>query len=466
MKKSELTFSVVLVPLDYIMILLAGMSAYFLRYSKFYQENIREIVFDLPFNGYFATILGVGIFWVGIFALTGLYTIGVRRKFIDEFSKIFVGCSAGLALITFLVFFKRELFDSRFIVLAAWILAILYVSIGRFIMRKIQQYFVKRGYGIKRVVVIGNDKTTKNIIFEIENNLSLGFKIVKFFEELNESVRDKIGNMDKEVDEVILADPNISRRESLKLLDICNELHITYKYAADIFNARTINVDITMMNSIPVIEIKRTPLDGWGRVVKRIFDIFGSLFFIILLSPVMIIAAIAIKLDSRGPIFFTYSRIGEQGKPFTFIKFRSMTKNAHKLRFDEEFLKEQENMRDGTPMMKFKNDPRITRVGKFIRKTSIDELPNFFCSLIGTMSLVGPRPHEPEEVEKYQKRHKKVLTLKPGITGLAQISGRSDLDFEDEVKLDTYYIENWSLKLDLQILFKTPFVVLRKRVRG
>ena len=188
MKKSELTFSVILVPLDYIMILLAGMSAYFLRYSQFYQENIREIVFDLPFGGYFATILGVGIFWVGIFALTGLYTIGIRRKFIDEFSKIFVSCSAGLALITFLVFFKRELFDSRFIVLAGWGLAVLYVSAGRFIMRKIQQYFVKRGYGIKRVIIIGRDKTTENIentanfppyLSKIESQLA-GFYLFSF----------------------------------------------------------------------------------------------------------------------------------------------------------------------------------------------------------------------------------------------------------------------------------------------
>ena len=133
------------------------------------------------------------------------------------------------------------------------------------------------------------------------------------------------------------------------------------------------------------------------------------------------------------------------------------------MRYDPEFQAKVENMRKGTPMLKFKNDPRLTRVGHFIRQYSIDELPEFFNVFIGRMSLVGPRPHEPEEVATYQKHHKKVLTLKPGVTGLPQISGRSDLNFEEEVRLDTYYIENWSLKLDLYILFRTPLVLLKRR---
>ncbi|MFA4871506.1 MAG: sugar transferase, partial [Patescibacteria group bacterium] len=129
----------------------------------------------------------------------------------------------------------------------------------------------------------------------------------------------------------------------------------------------------------------------------------------------------------------------------------------------ENFLKEHQNLRAGSPMMKFKNDPRITRSGKFIRRMSIDELPELFNVFIGKMSLVGPRPHEVEEVQKYQAFHKKVLTIKPGISGMAQVSGRSDLNFDDEVRLDIWYMENWSLKLDMMILFKTPLAVLKKR---
>jgi len=155
--------------------------------------------------------------------------------------------------------------------------------------------------------------------------------------------------------------------------------------------------------------------------------------------------------------------VGAYGKKFKYFKFRSMIDDAHKYRFDEEFLKQYQNIREGTPMMKFKDDPRITKVGKFLRKTSIDELPELFNVFIGKMSLVGPRPHEVEEVARYESHHKKLLAIKPGMTGLAQISGRSDLDFEEEVKLDIFYIENWSLKMDLWILLKTPFVLLKKR---
>ncbi|HQA63805.1 MAG TPA: sugar transferase [bacterium] len=140
-----------------------------------------------------------------------------------------------------------------------------------------------------------------------------------------------------------------------------------------------------------------------------------------------------------------------------------MVKDAHKYRFDEGFLNHQKNLRAGTPMMKFEKDPRVTRVGRFIRRFSIDELPELFNVLAGKMSLVGPRPHEVEEVAKYQNHHRKVLTIRPGITGMAQVSGRSDLDFEEEIRLDTWYMENWSPKLDLMILFKTPVAVLRRR---
>lgn len=456
MKKSEITFSVLLVPIDYLMMILAALSAYSLRFSEFYQARIREIVFDLPFAKYFPAALIVGLVWLFIFAFSGLYTMGGRKRFIDEFSRVIIACSAGLAVITILIFFKRELFDSRFIVLAAWGLSIIYVSIGRFVVRKIQQYFVKKGYGVNRLVIIGRDRNTRSIISEIEKRPALGYQVVRVYPELNDSVRDKIRSMIREIDELILVDSDISHEESMKLLDICNEGHIIYKYAADVFNAPIANIEITMMDSTPVIEIKRTPLDGWGRVAKRIFDIIGSLFLIVLTSPVMIVTAVAIKLDSKGPVFADIpDRAGQFNKPFRFLKFRSMYVGAHK---DQEKLAS-----DRAGLFKLENDPRITKVGKFIRKWSIDELPQLFNAFRGEMSLVGPRPHFLNEYSNYQQR---VLNIRPGISGLAQISGRSDLSFDGEVRLDLYYIENWSLRLDLQILLKTPFVVLSRRVEG
>ncbi|HRY63434.1 MAG TPA: sugar transferase, partial [Patescibacteria group bacterium] len=217
------------------------------------------------------------------------------------------------------------------------------------------------------------------------------------------------------------------------------------------------NIEIKTINGIPLIEVKKTPLDGWGRVAKRFFDIVISFIFLIILSPVFLIITILIKLDSFGPIFYQAERVGARGKRFTLYKFRSMVVGADKMK---EKLVASNERADG-PLFKMKADPRITRVGKFLRKTSMDELPNFWNVLIGKMSLVGPRPHEPGEVARYEEHHKKLLNIKPGVTGLAQVSGRSTLDFETEVKLDTLYIETWSLKQDLVILLKTPFVVLR-----
>jgi len=208
-----------------------------------------------------------------------------------------------------------------------------------------------------------------------------------------------------------------------------------------------------------MVEVKRTALDGWGRILKRVFDLIFSFLLLIIFSPLFLILGIIIKMDSQGPIFYHAKRIGAYGREIKIWKFRSMVKNADKLK--QKLLAE--NEREDGPLFKMEADPRVTRVGRFIRKWSLDELPQFLNAFKGDMSLVGPRPHEPNEVKQYEKHHKKLLNIKPGITGLAQVSGRSDLDFEEEVRLDTFYIENWSLWLDLIILIKTPLVVLLRK---
>jgi exopolysaccharide biosynthesis polyprenyl glycosylphosphotransferase len=202
------------------------------------------------------------------------------------------------------------------------------------------------------------------------------------------------------------------------------------------------------------VRIINTSLEGWGKIFKRIFDLvlsFLLLPFFLILYPIV---AIFIKLDSKGPVIVKLQRVGEGGKLFYLYKFRSMIENAHQLKKDLLPLSERQG-----PLFKLKNDPRITRVGKFLRRFRIDEVPQIINVLKGDMSLVGPRPHEPEEVEKYLPYQKRLLSIKPGITGLAQISGASDLPFEKEVDLDTYYIENWSLLFDIKILIRTAFKI-------
>lgn len=464
MKRSELLFSAVTVPLDYFAIILAALTAYFIRYLPSIQK-IRPVIFDLPFKEFFSIVFVIALGWLVIFALAGLYTMGGTRRIIDELSKIFVACSAGLALVLAIMVFSRYLFESRFIILAGWFLAIIFISIERLIIRFVQRLAFKSGVGVHRIIIIGDGQIAKNLAEEFLNRPTLGYQVVSQLANFDSFAEQQLKEMvrNDKFDEIIQINPNISLEQTTALVNFANENHLVFKYTADLLGAQLTNLDVQTFAGTPVIEVKRTRLDGWGRIYKRIFDIIGSLFLMILTSPVMLLIAIAIKLDSKGPVFFKYQRIGQYGKPFTYLKFRSMIKNAHKYRFDQKFLQQQQNLRQGSPVMKFKDDPRITKVGKIIRRFSFDELPELFLVLVGKMSLVGPRPHEVEEVKRYQRHHKKLLTIKPGITGLAQVSGRSDLDFEEEVKLDTYYVENWSLGLDLQILFKTPKAILKRR---
>ncbi len=468
MKKSELFFSFLLVPLDFLMIILAGISAYYIRFADFTRE-IRPVIFNLPFGRYFEALLLIASIWVVLFSLAGLYYIRSSRTILKEIYRVVLACSTGLMFIVILIFVRRELFDSRFIVLAGWILAIIYISLSRTLIRYIQRSLFAQGIGRHKVVVVGANKTADSLIRYFSSRKGSGYEVVRRLRDFTIETAEESEEFLKlnEVDEIIQADPNLSKAEVLRLFDFADEHHLTFKYAADLLEAKVLRTEVVEVAGVPVVEVKKTSLDGWGRILKRIFDIIGSLIFIILTSPVLVIAAILIKLDSHGPVFFSRRddgsflyRIGQGGKPFRYFKFRSMIPGTDNMRYNE--LADKNFRKDG-PMVKIKEDPRVTRVGKWIRRWSVDELAELFLVLRGDMSLVGPRPHLPEEVAKYERHHKKVLTIKPGITGLAQTSGRSDLSFEEEVKLDTYYIENWSLLSDLSILLRTPLAVLRKK---
>src|SRR3989344_5281362 len=464
MKKSELIFTAAKPPLDYLAVILAALGAYFLRYLPQVQE-VRPVIFNLPFTDYFSLVLIIAIGWILIFALAGLYSIGGLKKFHQELARIFISCSAGLALVLAVMVFSRYLFDSRFIILASFILAFIFVSAERLILQIIQKISYRVGFGVHRLAIIGNGQIAKILTEEFSQHQSLGYRAVYQYQVLNRSALADLAKKVKEdkIDEIIQISPSLNTEQTIELINFANENHLDFKYTADLLGTQLTNLAVTTYAGIPIVEVKKTSLDGWGRITKRIFDIFGSIILLICLAPVMILVAIWIKFDSVGPILFKYKRIGQYGKSFTYFKFRSMIKDAHHYRFDSAFLAQQKNLRTGSPMIKFQNDPRITRVVRLIRRFSADELPELFLVLVGKMSLVGPRPHEIEEVQRYQRHHKKVLTIKPGITGLAQISGRSDLDFEAEVKLDIFYIENWSLGLDLQILSKTPLAVIKRR---
>lgn len=467
MKRSELAFTLALVPFDFFALTAAATVAFFARYHPAFTQ-IRPVIFDLNLDSYFTVVTPITLLFILIFAITGLYS--ARRSSVGrELSRIALACSAAMALVFAISFFSRVLFESRFIALAAWVLAILFVCLARLSVRGLQRSLLHFGIGTHRVVVIGDTRVAKTLMEEFTHKRRLGFRLVGHFHAFNKSVANHLREMKHrdELDEVILANPEATREQTLELIAFTEQEHLVFRYSADLFTAAVGRSIIHMYAGVPVIEVQKTPLDGWGAIYKRLFDVTGAGVLILLTSPLMLVTAIAIKLDSRGPVFFSklddgspVERMGQGGRPFHYLKFRSMRPGTHSMRYEE---LAHADTRKGSPLVKIKNDPRVTRVGSFIRKFSIDELPEFFLVLTGRMSLVGPRPHLPEEVDRYKPEQRKVMTIKPGITGMAQISGRADLDFDSEVRLDTYYIEHWSPWLDLYILLKTPLVVLFRK---
>lgn len=470
MKKAELIFNVLLLPADFLMIFFAGIAAYALRFEKSIVE-IRPIIFNLPIGKYLMIVFLITIFFIAIFSLLGLYSFKAKRKFWEDFSKTTIGISAGIMMAIFFTFLTREPFSSRFIILTFWVFAVFLVPLGRIFLEVLRKRLVgKYGYGIHRVFIVGQNFLSVTLAKEFQAKPFLGYRLVAQREVYSLEDFKKTDNA-VAIDEVIVASLSISKNLLLELLDYCRINRIDFKFIPDLFQTKAVNIELETLAGIPVFEIKRTPLDGWGKIIKRIFDIAGSIIGIIIFSPAMLIAALAIKIESKGPAIYCNERVGLAGN-FNVFKFRSMRaefctgkqfepQNERALRYEKMLIKEK-GVRKG-PIYKIKNDPRVTPLGRFMRRTSIDELPQFFNVLKGEMSLVGPRPHQPREVLKCGESYRKILSIKPGITGLAQIGGRSDLDTNEELRLDAYYVENWSILLDVQILLKTIPAVIRKR---
>lgn len=468
MKRSELFFSAIQVPIDFLMIVLGAITAFTIRDIPQVVKQLPKL-YTFPFDVYLKIILLVTPIFILVYALEGLYDIRATRKFWKEAVKVFTATSIGLVIIIVTIFLKREWFSSRFIILAAWGITTFYVVSARYLIQLIQKWMLrKKGIGVHRVLLIGKNSKMDTICKLIKQNKNLGLKVIDRIDTAHLKVIKTI-RMEKGIDEIILCEPSITDDEQEKLIDFCAINNITYKYIPT--TLQTSKFEIGVLNGEPLIEVKNTPLDGWGQILKRIFDIIASIFGIILASPIMILTALAIRLESRGPVIYKNERVGNDGKKFFVYKFRYMKweycvtrenpKLENALDFEKELIKKQ-SVRKG-PLYKIKSDPRKTKVGAIIEKLSIDELPQFFNVLFGSMSMVGPRPHQEREVEKYMDYHRRLLTIKPGITGMAQISGRSDLDFENEYRLDLFYIENWSLWMDIQICMKTLGVLFRKR---
>lgn len=454
MRKSDLVFNSLRLPVDFLMLILAGTVNYVLRTKLLSVLRPVYFEFNLPLMQYLYLVFFVSLIFIGSYAISGLYSMRVRMGITEEFAKIFVSSSAAVMTVIVYIFLRQELFNSRFLVLGGWFFAVIFVFLGRMLVRYLQVFFVSRhNFGIHKIMIIGNGYAATNIINEITKNPSSGYRIAKHL--LSPEVEEmRFLAVNSGVDEVILTNHDYPADKIVELIDFCNENHIIFKFVSGLSQTMITNYEVDVINGMPLIELKRTALDGWGKIIKRILDVFSGALGLVVFSPLMGVIAFAIKWETEGPVFARLKRVSKN-KEFDLLKFRGMIQNAEELK---PYLAVFNERQDG-PLFKIKNDPRITRVGCLIRKYRFDEIPQFWNILKGDMSLVGPRPHQPDEISKYEKHHKKVLAIKAGATGLAQVSGSSDLPFNQEVTLDTFYIENWSLFLDLKIILRTIFKV-------
>ena len=473
MKKSEIVFDILRIPLDFAMVVAGFMLGYKLRLRGDYIPGIQ---FELdpgslmPMDRYLEFVMIFAGFLILVFAAFGLYSLRNTEKLPQELKRVLSYSIIWLMLIMAYFFVIHETFFSRLVLGFSVIITVFLIFGSRIFLSLIERTLLNAGIGQRRVLLIGSNKISQKIAKSFMKDPT--YKLIGYIAKRGEienlknlgALKDlkKIVRRYK-IEEIIQTSQNLTEAQDRDVLAFCQENHLEYRFVPDILEVEKSNVEIEPVAGFPLIHLKPTKLDGWGRIYKRMSDLLISGLGLLLLSPFLLLIAIGIKLDSRGPILFTKLddgkpayRIGQKGNRFKFLKFRTMRDGTHGLRYSK--LAEQ-NARKG-PLVKIKNDPRITRFGQLLRKTSIDELPQLWNVFKGEMSLVGPRPHLPEEVANYENHQRFLLTIKPGITGLSQISGRSNLDFEEEVRLDSYYIKHWSPFLDLKIMLKTLFVVL------
>jgi exopolysaccharide biosynthesis polyprenyl glycosylphosphotransferase len=311
---------------------------------------------------------------------------------------------------------------------------------------------------VRHVAIVGSGSSAREVARKIEEHRNWGLRLVGVFDLADVRPLLEAGG----VDELIIASEKVAGKEELEVFNdtflLCEELGITARFVLNFFPHSIARMELSEFDGLPLLSFSTTPSNEIVLFCRRILDIGLALFLSVFAIPLIAICAVIIKLTSRGPVLFRQERCGLHGRPFIMYKLRSMVDEAEQLRFELEYLNEM----DG-PVFKSSRDPRVTAIGRFMRRFSIDELPQIFNVLRGDMSLVGPRPPLPQEVARYERWQRRRLSMKPGLTCLWQVSGRNEIGFQDWMKLDLSYIDNWSLLLDLKILLKTVPVVLLGR---
>lgn len=461
MKRSEALFGLLRIPVDALAVFAALLLAYRLRTLNIDLVpgvQLLEPAKTLPeLAAYISTFVWPGILGFLFFgACLGLYTLLATRSAWSEIGKLLIASFLWIvAVIAWYFLVQKQLFYSRILLVHSAVLIAFFTVIGRTSVLLLQRACLHCGIGVRAVVSVGDMDISKHAKHTLTSDVRY-----HYLGHVSTLAECKSLQKNHTIDLVLQTDPNPKNSITNALIEYCRSAHIQYAFLPPVLAENPHQLQTDRLGLVPMLSFRPTPLDGWGRVLKRLFDIVGSAALIIILLPLLILIGLLIIILSGFPVFYISKRIGDpERRTIPMIKFRTMIPNADK---KKAALIKQSHRTDG-PLFKIKNDPRVTPIGRVLRRWTFDELPQLFNVLVGHMSLVGPRPHLPEEVDRYTSYERRVFAVKPGMTGLAQVSGRSDLPFKDEVRLDLKYIEEWSLFLDLWILWRTPFVVLGRK---
>jgi exopolysaccharide biosynthesis polyprenyl glycosylphosphotransferase len=466
-----LIFRVILLISDILTIGIAFRLAYWVRFElqiTFFQEGLSGIAYY--------QIIAVLLLplWLGMFTFHGLYKPENLLGGIQEYDKVFRASSFSTLIVIVLGFLQPDLLIARGWLLLAWPFTFFFPALSRFLLRRVIYYLRKFGYFLTPAVIVGGNAEGRWLAEQLLGWRTSGLLLLGFVDEKVRPGTQLFGNLYSlgtveqldelipkyNIGELILATSAISSRN--KQMEIFKKYGISgdvcVRMSSGLYEIITTGLTVSEFAYVPFITINKARLTGWDEVLKVILDYFITIPGIILISPLLLFIAIAIKLDSPGPVIHRRQVMGMNGRKFCAYKFRSMHVNGDEIIEDHPELKAElaENH-------KLKNDPRITRIGQLLRKSSLDELPQLINVLKREMSLVGPRMISPEEVEKYQQWDINLLTVRPGITGPWQVSGRSDVSYEKRVQIDMSYVRNWTIWLDIQILIQTIPAVLRSR---
>jgi exopolysaccharide biosynthesis polyprenyl glycosylphosphotransferase len=400
-----------------------------------------------------------------LFARSGLYAERAQRPGLPK-----IVTSLFQVTVVALVFAvaNGERYSSYYIFYGTLVFAIVYVGLIRWAYEKITGLLLRAAGYRRRALLVGSGHHIEDVAHALKDEVNAPVEMVGFLSLTPRPhnglrslgmMRDLPEVLDlHRVQEVIIADPDFPQSQAVELVDQCHQRGVTVRIAPSTMEVLVHRAEFVPGMSVPLFELRPPVFDGFDYVVKRSFDFVGALFLLVLLSPLLLVIAAAVSISSRGPVLYRSVRPGVGGRPFACFKFRTMHSDADQLQADIESLNEASGA-----LFKIRDDPRMTRVGRFLRRFSLDELPQLLNVLGGRMSLVGPRPLPQRDYDQLEDWHKKRYLVLPGITGLWQVSGRSELDFDDLVRLDFLYLERWSVGLDLTILLKTVPAVFSGR---